>query len=71
MYGTIARLRIKSGMEDQFKQLLQGQAHPFEIRAGSGVRGKLCLSHGCRPKRLLSRSSVREQRGILGERAEA
>lgn len=30
MYGTIARLRIKSGMEDQFRQLLQEQAHPFE-----------------------------------------
>ena len=30
MYGTIARLCIKSGMEGQFRQLLQEQAHPFE-----------------------------------------
>jgi|SRR5579872_3371431 len=30
MYGTIGRLRIKPGMEDQFRQLLQEQAHPFE-----------------------------------------
>ena len=30
MYGTIARLRVKSRMEDQFRQLLQEQAHPFE-----------------------------------------
>jgi quinol monooxygenase YgiN len=30
MYGTIGRLRIKSGMESQFRQLLQGQARAFE-----------------------------------------
>jgi heme-degrading monooxygenase HmoA len=30
MYGTIARLRIKAGMEDQFRQLLQSQASVFE-----------------------------------------
>ena len=30
MYGTIGHLRIKPGMEDQFRQLLQGQAHAFE-----------------------------------------
>ena len=36
MYGTIARLRTKSGMEDQFRQLLQGQAHPFETGQVAG-----------------------------------
>ena len=30
MYGTIGRLRIKPGMESQFRQLLQGQARAFE-----------------------------------------
>ena len=30
MYGTIGRLRIKPGMEGQFRQLLQGQARAFE-----------------------------------------
>ena len=30
MYGTIGRLRIKSGMEDQFRQLIEGQAPAFE-----------------------------------------
>jgi heme-degrading monooxygenase HmoA len=30
MYGTIGRLRIKPGMEDQFRQLLEGQARAFE-----------------------------------------
>jgi quinol monooxygenase YgiN len=36
MYGTIARLRIKPGMEDQFRQLLQEQAHPFETGQVAG-----------------------------------
>jgi hypothetical protein len=30
MYGTIGRLRIKPGMEGQFKQILQSQASAFE-----------------------------------------
>ncbi len=30
MYGTIGHLRIKTGMEDQFRQLLQEQARAFE-----------------------------------------
>ena len=30
MYGTIGRLRIKPGMEDEFKQILQSQATAFE-----------------------------------------
>jgi quinol monooxygenase YgiN len=30
MYGTIGRLHIKPGMEGQFRQLLQEQAHAFE-----------------------------------------
>jgi len=30
MYGTIAHLRIKPGMEGQFRQLLQEQAYAFE-----------------------------------------
>jgi quinol monooxygenase YgiN len=30
MYGTIGRLRIKPGMEGQFRQLLEGQAPAFE-----------------------------------------
>jgi quinol monooxygenase YgiN len=36
MYGTIARLCIKPGMEDQFRQLLQEQAHPFETGQVAG-----------------------------------
>jgi quinol monooxygenase YgiN len=36
MYGTIARLRIKSGLEDQFRQLLQGQADAFETGQVAG-----------------------------------
>jgi hypothetical protein len=36
MYGTIGRLRIKPGMEDQFRQLLQGQAYPFETGQVAG-----------------------------------
>jgi heme-degrading monooxygenase HmoA len=30
MYGTIGHLRIKQGMESQFRQLLEGQASAFE-----------------------------------------
>src|SRR5260370_28186687 len=30
MYGTVGRLRIKPGMEGQFRQLLEGQAPAFE-----------------------------------------
>ncbi len=30
MYGTIGRLRIKAGMEGQFRQLIEGQAPAFE-----------------------------------------
>ena len=30
MYGTIGRLRIKPGMDGQFRQLLEGQARAFE-----------------------------------------
>src|ERR1700719_4337033 len=30
MYGTIGRFRIKSGMGDQFRQIIEGQAHAFE-----------------------------------------
>jgi heme-degrading monooxygenase HmoA len=30
MYGTIGRLHIKAGMEGQFRQLIEGQAHAFE-----------------------------------------
>ena len=36
MYGTIGRLRIKAGMEGQFKQILQGQAPAFETGQVSG-----------------------------------
>jgi len=36
MYGTIGRLRIKPGMQDQFKQILQGQAPAFETGQVSG-----------------------------------
>lgn len=36
MYGTIACLRIKPGMEDHFRQLLQAQAHPFETGQVAG-----------------------------------
>ena len=36
MYGTIGRLRIKPGMEGQFKQILQGQAPAFETGQVSG-----------------------------------
>jgi heme-degrading monooxygenase HmoA len=31
MYGAIGRLRIKPGMEGQFRQILLGQARDFEI----------------------------------------
>ena len=30
MYGTIGRLRIKAGMESQFRQLIEAQAPAFE-----------------------------------------
>jgi heme-degrading monooxygenase HmoA len=30
MYGTVARIRIKAGMEGQFRQLIEGQMHAFE-----------------------------------------
>jgi quinol monooxygenase YgiN len=30
MYGTIGRCRIKAGMEAQFRQLIEKQAHAFE-----------------------------------------
>ncbi len=30
MYGTIGRFRIKAGMEGQFRQLIEEQAHEFE-----------------------------------------
>ena len=30
MYGTIAHIRVKPGMEDQFRQLIEGQMHAFE-----------------------------------------
>ncbi len=36
MYGTIGRLRIKPGMEGQFKRLLQEQAPAFETGQVSG-----------------------------------
>lgn len=36
MYGTVGRLRIKPGMGDQFRQLLQEQAPAFETGQVSG-----------------------------------
>ena len=36
MYGTIGRLRIKPGMEGQFRQLLQEQARAVETGQVSG-----------------------------------
>ncbi len=36
MYGTIGRFRIKPGMEGQFRQLIEGQARPFEARQVPG-----------------------------------
>ena len=30
MYGTVARMRVKPGMEGQFRQLLEEQARAFE-----------------------------------------
>jgi quinol monooxygenase YgiN len=36
MYGTIGHLHIKPGMEGQFRQLLQGQAHAFETGQVAG-----------------------------------
>ena len=36
MYGTIGHLRIKPGMEGQFRQLLQEQARAFETGLVSG-----------------------------------
>ena len=36
MYGTIGRLRIKPGMEGQFRQLLQDQARAFETGQVAG-----------------------------------
>jgi heme-degrading monooxygenase HmoA len=30
MYGTVARIRVKTGMEGQFRQLIEGQMHAFE-----------------------------------------
>ncbi len=36
MYGTIGRLHIKPGMEGQFGQLLQEQAHAFETGQVAG-----------------------------------
>jgi hypothetical protein len=38
MYGTIGRLRIKPGMEGQFRQLLQEQAHTFETGQVEGLQ---------------------------------
>jgi quinol monooxygenase YgiN len=31
MYGTVARCRIKPAMEEQFRQLFEGQMHAFEV----------------------------------------
>ncbi len=36
MYGTIGRLHIKPGLEGQFRQLLQEQAHAFETGQVAG-----------------------------------
>ena len=36
MYGTIGRLRIKAGMESQFRQLIQEQARAFETGQMAG-----------------------------------
>ena len=33
MYGTVARIRVKTGMEGQFRQLIEGQARAGEIVA--------------------------------------
>ena len=30
MYGTVARIRIKAGMEGQFRQIIEAQMHAFE-----------------------------------------
>jgi quinol monooxygenase YgiN len=30
MYGTVARLRVKTGMESQFRQIIKEQTRPFE-----------------------------------------
>jgi heme-degrading monooxygenase HmoA len=39
MYGTIGRLRIKAGMEAQFRRLLQEQASAFETGQVPGFVG--------------------------------
>jgi quinol monooxygenase YgiN len=39
MYGTIGHLRIKPGMEGQFRQLLQEQARAFEAGKIQGYLG--------------------------------
>ena len=36
MYGTIAHIRVKMGMEGQFRQLIEGQMHAFETGQVSG-----------------------------------
>jgi quinol monooxygenase YgiN len=36
MYGTIGRLRIKAGMGDQFRQIIEGQADAFEAGQVAG-----------------------------------
>ena len=30
MYGKVARIRVKTGMESQFRQIIKEQMHPFE-----------------------------------------
>jgi quinol monooxygenase YgiN len=36
MYGTIGRLRIKAGMEGQFRQIIEGQAPAFDTGQVAG-----------------------------------
>lgn len=36
MYGTVARMRIKPGMESQFRQIIEGQARMFEAGQVAG-----------------------------------
>ncbi len=31
MYGTVARIRVKTGMEGQFRQLIEGQCMHLKL----------------------------------------
>jgi quinol monooxygenase YgiN len=50
MYGTIGRLRIKPGMEAQFRQLLQEQAPAFETGQVPGFVVSYVYSMDADPK---------------------